>query len=195
MPKIVPDIQNTILAAAETHFNEYGFEEADMRKIASDAKIAVGTIYLHYQNKGNLYLHVIEYRWKAVIEKIEMLSKQEMDPKEALEQILLELVHEMTKCKSINNLWMEVGSMHHHKEIEMTKSHHFSGPHDSISKIISKVLLNMAQKDQIAVTEQTLFQLGDFAFIMAVDICMKERDHIENRVNLIVDLLSSYLRD
>lgn len=194
MPKIVPDIQNTILSVAETHFNEYGFAETDMRKIASDAKIAVGTIYLHYQNKEILYLNVIEYRWKATIEKIEMLSKQEMDPIEVLKQVLLELAHDMTNRKSINSLWMEIGSMHHHKEIDRIKSHHYSGPHDPISKLISTLLLKLALQDQIAITEQTLFQLGSFAFIMTVDICMQGSENIENRVNLIADLLSSYLR-
>lgn len=194
MPKIVPDIQNTILAVAESYFNEYGFAETDMRKIASDAKIAVGTIYLHYKNKETLYLNVIEYSWKATIDEIEILSKQEIDPIEILRQVLLELVQEMTKRKSINSLWMEIGSMHHHKEIGMVKGHHFSGPHDPISKIISTVLSKLALQDQIAVTEQTLFQLGSFAFIMTVDICMQGCANIENRVDLIVDLLSSYLR-
>lgn len=193
MPKIVPDIQNTVLAIAETHFQEYGFEETDMRKIASDAKIAVGTIYLHYQNKETLYLNVIEYSWKATIEKIEMLSKQDIDPKEVLKHVLRELIHDMTKRKSINSLWMEIGSMHRHKEIDMAKSHSFSGPHNPISKLISEVLLKLALKEQIAISEQTLFQIGSFAFIMTVDLCMQKSVNIENGVNLITDLLSSYL--
>jgi len=194
VPKIVPDIQNTILAVAETHFNEYGFEETDMRKIASDAGIAVGTIYLHYQNKETLYLNVIEYRWKATIEKIEGLANQEIDSKEILKQILLALIQAMTRRKSISSLWMEIGSMHHHREIDRVKGHHFSGPHNPVAKLISAVLLKMAHEEQIAIAEQTLLQLGSFAFIMTVDSCMKESVNIENRVDLIVDLLSSYLR-
>ena len=194
MPKIVPDIQNTILAIAETHFNEYGFEETDMRKIASDAGIAVGTIYLHYQNKETLYLNVIEYRWKATIDKIEGLSNQEIDPKEILKQILLALTQAMTNRKSINSLWMEIGSMHHHREIDSVKGHHFAGPHNPISKLISTVLLKMVHEEQIEITEQTLLQLGSFAFIMTVDSCMQESVNIENRIELIVDLINSYLR-
>jgi AcrR family transcriptional regulator len=193
LPKIVTDIQNTILTVAENHFKEYGFEETDMRKIASDARIAVGTIYLHYQNKETLYLKVIEYRWKATIEKIETLSKQEMDPEEVLKQILLELVHDMTNRKSINSLWMEIGSMHNHQDTDLVKSNPFSGPHNPISTIISEILLKLALKHQVPITEPMLIQLGRFAFLMTVDICMQESSNVENRVNLIVDLLSTYL--
>jgi AcrR family transcriptional regulator len=193
VPKIVPDIQNIILATAEIHFNENGFEEADMRKIASDAGVAVGTIYLHYQNKETLYLNVIEYRWKAAIEKVEELSRQEADPKEVLKQILLVLTQDMTRRKAVSSLWMEIGSMHHHKEIDRIKGHHFSGPHDPIAKLISTVLAKMALQEQIAITEQTLIQLGSFAFIMTVDGCMQESDNKEKQVELIADLLTSYL--
>lgn len=193
MPKIVTDIQNTILTVAETHFKEYGFEETDMRKIASDAKIAVGTIYLHYQNKEMLYLDVIEYSWKATIDKVETLSKQEIAPKEVLEQILFALVHDMTSRKSTNSLWMEIGSMHKYKTTDTIKSHHFSRPHNSISTHISEILLKMALEHQIPITEPMLIQLGRFAFIMTVDICIQENSNIDNKVNLIVDLLSSYL--
>jgi AcrR family transcriptional regulator len=193
MPKIVPDIQNTILAIAGTHFNEFGFEGTDMRKVASDAGIAVGTIYLHYQNKETLYLNVIEYRWKATIEKIEELSRQEADPKEVLNRIFLVLTQAMTKRKAVSSLWMEIGSMHHHKEIDRVKGHHFSGPHNPIAKIISTVIAKMAFQEQVAITEQTLLQLGSFAFIMTVDGCMQESGNIENQVELIADLLASYL--
>lgn len=193
LPKILPDIQIKILTVAENHFNEYGFVGADMRKIASDAGIAVGTIYLHFNNKETLYLNVIEFRWKSTIEKIEILTKQDIDPKEVLIQILLELTHEITRHKSANNLFTEIGFIHHHKDIKMLKDRHFSGPIKSISKLISEVLSKLAQKDQIVITKQTLYQLGSFAFIMTIDICMQESVNIENRIDLIADLISSYL--
>ena len=194
MPKIVPDIQNTILGVAETHFKEFGFEATDMRRIASDAGIAVGTIYLHYQNKEVLYHHAIEYSWKATIGKIEALSNQEIEPKEILKQVLLEMAHDMTNRKSINSLWMEIGSMHPYEETGIDTRHHFSGPHEPISKLISAILSKLAQKQQTAANEPMLNLLGSFAFIMTVDICMQECANIEERVNLIADLLTSYLR-
>jgi len=193
VPKIVPGVENTILAAADTHFNEFGFEDTDMRKIAADAGISVGTIYLHYENKETLYLNVIEHRWKTTIERIEELSKEEVEPKLVLKQVLIELVQAMTRRKSVNSLWMEIGSMHHHKEIDSIRGHHFSGPHNPISKLISAVLAKMAFKEQVAIAEQTLLQLGSFAFIMTVDSCMQENEYIENRVDLITELLSSYI--
>jgi AcrR family transcriptional regulator len=193
MPKIVPDVRNKILSVAEAHFKEHGFEDTDMRKIAADVKIAVGTIYLHYQNKETLYLNVIEYSWKTTIEKIETISKQEFDPKELLKQILLELVGDMTNRKSLNSLWNEIGAMHHHKDTDLVKSHHFSGPHDPITQIISTILLKIAQKNQFTQAKQTFDQLGSFAFIMTVDLCMQERANTENRIELIVDLLNTYI--
>jgi AcrR family transcriptional regulator len=50
------DSKMNILAAARIVFAEYGYAQASMRTIASQAGISVGGLYLYFKNKEDLYL-------------------------------------------------------------------------------------------------------------------------------------------
>lgn len=193
MPKIVPDIQNKILSVAETHFRDYGFEKTDMREIAAEADLAVGTIYLHYQNKETLYLNVISRSWKNTLERITAISQNKIDPEEKLKEAVIELVQDMSHRKSLNSLWMEIGSIHHHQLSGNLANSHFSGMRDPISKIISKIVLEIATKYQVQISNQRCDQLGSFVFIMTVDACMQNQEKTSDNVNLIPDLITTFL--
>jgi AcrR family transcriptional regulator len=193
VPKILPDIQNRILAIAENHFKDFGFEKTDMRQIATEAEIAIGTIYIHFQNKEELYLQVIERHWRNTIEKIETISNQEADHKQLLSLILQQLVQDMTDRKSVNSLWMEVGTIHHQKGFDLAENKHFSIKHDQISQTISKILKKIAGNKPGCIQSDVLDQLGNFAFVMVVDVCMLEPVTAASRIDLIADLLITFI--
>ena len=193
MPKIVPDIQNRIISVAETHFNQDGFEGTDMREIAAEADIAVGTIYLHFHNKETLYKHVVSHSWESLRKKVEEIAQSPLEPEIRLKQALQTILHEMTGRKSMNSLWMEIGSIHHQQMQAAHTGNHFSGLRDPISKVITGILKNLAARQGHPVDEATLDQLGSFIFMMAVDSCMQKRDNPQGQVDLIVDLINSYL--
>jgi AcrR family transcriptional regulator len=193
MPKILPDIQNRILSIAESHFKEFGFDKTDMREIASEAKIAVGTIYLHYQNKEVLFLRVIAHSWDRTIAKCSSIIEQDFLPEEKLKQVLLEIVLEMTNRKMANSLWMEIGFLHQNRIGNLSDGDKLSEPHTRITKIIQSILLEMCKykmHDSIMLESE---QLASMAFIMTVSICMQTCNDGENRVNLIVELLKTYI--
>ena len=146
MPKIVPDMQNKILTTAERQFKENGFDKTDMREVAAEAEVAVGTIYLHYQNKETLYMHVISHSWENTLQRIEEISTSDNEPAKRLKFILHELVQDMVKRKSQSSLWMEIGSMHHHQMGNLPMNGHVSGVRDPISRIISTLLKEIAKK-------------------------------------------------
>ena len=52
--------QRRILAVARAHFERSGFEPSSFRAIAEDAKVAVGTVALHFVDKSGL-LHAALY--------------------------------------------------------------------------------------------------------------------------------------
>jgi AcrR family transcriptional regulator len=193
LPKIVPDIHNKILSVAESHFKNRGFDKTDMREIAAEANLAVGTIYLHYQNKETLYLNVISRSWKNTCGRIEEISHNEIDPEEKLKEVVLELAQDMTQRKSLNGLWMEIGSIHHHQMSGNLTNNHFSGMRDPISKDITLMLREIADKNQVQVNDQKLDQLGSFVFIMTVDICMQDQEKASDNASLILDLIKTYL--
>ncbi len=50
-----PDKRSAILDAAATQFLTYGFRRTNVGDIADEAKLAKGTIYLHFQSKEDLF--------------------------------------------------------------------------------------------------------------------------------------------
>ncbi len=193
MPKIVPELRNKIVSTAANHFREKGFENTDMREIADEAGVAVGTIYLHFQNKETLFLHVITHNWQKCLEKIEEYSTSDQTPEQQLKTILQYLTQIMVERKSQNSLWMEIGSLHHHHIGSFQEENHLSGIREPISRKISQVIRKMAINNPAKLNEQTWDQLGSFAFIMTVDVCMQNPKEAANKIDLIIDLLKSYL--
>ncbi len=194
MPKIVPDLHNKILSVAEKHFQANGFEKADMHEIATDADVAVGTIYLHYHNKETLYLHVISRQWMSTFQKIEGLATSDIDPEHKLEQVLNVLAQEMVKRRSMDNLWAEIGSLHHHQAGEdHPVQGHFLGVREPISKLISKILREITEKYRVVVDDRVLDQIGSYLFVMTVDACLQTSGRLEDRVDLILKIAKVFL--
>jgi len=54
------NIRNKILTAASTEFNDKGFENASMRKIAAKAGITPGNVYRYFKNKEGLLDAVVQ---------------------------------------------------------------------------------------------------------------------------------------
>ncbi len=193
MPKILPDIQNTILTIAEKHFKDHGFEKTDMREIALESNIAVGTVYLHFHNKEALYQQVIKNNWTKTLEKISAIAQTPDNPETLLEEILDVLVKEMSNRKSHESLWMEIGSFHHHEFAKKPPMDHFSGMRDPITSILSDLTQKMATQDGKQMDESIGSQLGSFAFIMTVDLCMQGSVPTGQQTQLIRHLLASYI--
>jgi len=193
MPKILTDIQNKILTVAENHFKNKGFEKADMREIAADSQVAVGTLYLHFHNKEELYQQVVKNYWMKTLEKLRLIVQKEDAPGVLLKEVILLLVEEMTNRKSHESLWMEIGSFHHHDFAKAIPKDHFSGLRDPITGIFSTMIQKMANQNGRSIDESTCYQLGSFAFIMTVDICMQDSKNAVQQVDLIPNLLAAYI--
>lgn len=194
MPKILPDIQNKILTVAEQHFKHNGFEKTDMREIASESDVAVGTLYLHFHNKEELYQQVVKHSWTKSLEKVRVISQKTDAPEVLFKEIILLLVEEMTNRKSHESLWMEIGSFHHHAFSKEAPKDHFSGPRDPITAILSNLIQKMASQNRKSIDESICSQLGSFAFIMTVDMCMQDAKHANQKINLIPDLIAAYIQ-
>ena len=65
MPKIIPNINLRIEQVALSLFNQYDYDQVDMKMIASTCHIAVGTLYNYYSNKHQLFVHVMHLCWRA----------------------------------------------------------------------------------------------------------------------------------
>jgi len=60
MSKDKTQSHNRIIEAAKKEFLEYGFIDASMRRIASEAGIQVGGLYKHFANKEDMFVSLVE---------------------------------------------------------------------------------------------------------------------------------------
>lgn len=84
MPKIIPDINARIEKAAISLFNTYDFGKVDMKMIASECKIAVGTLYNYYPNKQQLFIHALHMCWAETAHELDVIYETYSCPEEKL---------------------------------------------------------------------------------------------------------------
>lgn len=73
-----------IIDAAIQLFAERPFHEVRMEDIAARAKVAKGTLYLHYKDKEDLFLGIMNDGLQSLVERLEESLSEEMPPEEKL---------------------------------------------------------------------------------------------------------------
>lgn len=84
LPKIIPDIENRIEREAMALFNEYDFNQVDMKMIAKKCNIAVGTLYNYYPNKKQLFLKILQKGWSVTSDALDEIYHLDLTPEEKL---------------------------------------------------------------------------------------------------------------
>lgn len=77
-----------ILQSAEMLFAERGFHLTPLDEIARDADLAKGTIYLHFQNKRDLFISVIERKLDLLLRKIKSGIRNDNSPTEKIKKAI-----------------------------------------------------------------------------------------------------------
>ena len=98
--------QQRILAAANKIFLEHGYRQADMRSIAKEAGIAVGTIYNYYPNKAVLYQAILNQQWEEFNGRIEKITHNSQLP--AREKLRLVTEHLFGFVGHHMSMWREI---------------------------------------------------------------------------------------
>jgi AcrR family transcriptional regulator len=73
-----------IIDAAVQLFAERPFHEVRMEDIAARAKVAKGTLYLHYKDKEDLFAGIMNDGLRSLVERIEECLSEEMPPEQKL---------------------------------------------------------------------------------------------------------------
>jgi AcrR family transcriptional regulator len=76
--------RNEILKAAKKAFIIYGLHSTTMDKIAAQAELAKGTLYLYYSSKEELILSLVAGDLEQLIEKIESVIAEAASPAQKL---------------------------------------------------------------------------------------------------------------
>lgn len=71
MRKKDPEKQEAILRSAVRVFARQGYHTAKMSRIAEDAGVAAGSLYLYFRNKGSLLQEIIDSTWDEMKRRYE----------------------------------------------------------------------------------------------------------------------------
>ena len=79
--------KSAIQAAAVRVFAEKGFSRATMEDIARQAEVSVGTIYLYYRSKEDLYVSLLFESMQRMSEAIEKIMASGLSPDRQLKRV------------------------------------------------------------------------------------------------------------
>lgn len=85
--------EQEIIVASVRVFSCEGYSEAKIHKIADEAGIASGTVYLYFKNKEEILLRIFESVWKNLFERMEKVDNKESEPIRKV-QLLIDNVFE-----------------------------------------------------------------------------------------------------
>jgi len=77
----------TILAAAAKVFARHGLEGATIEMVAREAEVAVGTVYLYFPSRDDLYLKLIAHRAEQLRARYREIFARRLEPIDELKMI------------------------------------------------------------------------------------------------------------
>lgn len=85
-----PEKQKQIINAAIKEFVRNGFEKASTNEIVKRANISKGSLFNYFTSKKDLYLYLIEYSSKAIVNLNEEIDLSETDLFKRIERVALQ---------------------------------------------------------------------------------------------------------
>jgi len=83
--RMVSETRRKILEAAAAEFAEYGYEKANVNRIAEAAGYAIGTVYNYFATKKELMSDFIDETAKMHVDTMLEQVKSEADPRKRIE--------------------------------------------------------------------------------------------------------------
>lgn len=126
MPKIIDNLDEAIISYAKSVLVDSGYDSLNIRGIAKECKIAVGTFYNYFSGKEEVVITLIRKDWMDIAKSIDSLCKENISLKEKLMIISEELdsfsrnyltvFYRMSELKSTNRECAEAGKLEYINE-------------------------------------------------------------------------------
>jgi len=200
MPKIIKDAKKRITDRAVQIFLEEGFEHVDIRRIAKDCQIGVGTVYNYFPNKTAIMTQVFQALWNDSFQLLDEL----IESAEANAELLVEYAHalyrEMAKKNGIGKLllWLEMSDRKHVQDLKDIKLVDFSKFGNRHSEQIKKLLQKSYPEESTQLNSDELNRLAETTLLLLMTSSAKDQSHIlfvrdmvegyiQKRVNRLID--------
>lgn len=96
MPKIIKNLNDKIIKACIKLFGKHGYENVEMKMIAKECGVAVGTLYNYYSSKWEIFSEVQELFWKGIIEHVKIIAESNATDETKFEELVRYLDDSLT---------------------------------------------------------------------------------------------------
>jgi AcrR family transcriptional regulator len=103
--------RNAILEAAEAVFAERGFHRARIQDVAARARIAVGTVYNHFDEKEDLLRALLEERMEGLVTELERRRDDPADFERGLTARVARMLHYVETHRAFFTVATEHGAI------------------------------------------------------------------------------------
>lgn len=91
MPKIIENIREIILEKGKEMLLEGSYRDFNIRKLAKNCGLGLGTLYNHFENKEMLVYQIFLSDWEDTIELANTLKEEKLPMREKLNRIYLSM--------------------------------------------------------------------------------------------------------
>jgi len=180
MQYLKEEIKNRILLAALDEFKEKGYSSASIRNIASNADIALGTVYKYFKNKEDLFNSIVEPVYNDLFAAINKIIMTEVNPDDKLIEIKNKIL-DIFKGHSKDLLILfgkSKGSKYEYFKDELV---------DVLHKILQKETFSRFE-DKSVVKEPFIFYVLSANFIEGIYTILKTQENGE-KIGMLIDQL------
>ena len=129
-----------------------GFYKTKVQEIADDAKIAVGTVYIYYENKDGILDYIFEAQHKKIVKFCEKLEREKIPPLDKIKKLLEFHFKEMKNNPDLAKVLVQEKRGPPENELQWIKNDSIGVP-----EIFHKMLDESKQKGEIRDIDTALF--------------------------------------
>lgn len=165
----IQNLKEHILDSAKILAEKQGISNINMRMVANESGIALGTIYNYFPTKGDIIAAVVADFWKAAFASINLTALRQVDFVTALELIYFELLNYLHTFKEnwLEQLTLLKGT---DKTISLAKEKEY------LLKIHSIILVSLEQNQAVIASYSAEERIRLSKFIFETMITMLKKD-------------------
>ena len=197
MPKIIQNLQEKILEAAEILFSKHGYDDVDVRAISNKAGIAVGTLYNYFPDKKSLFIEIFKKSWKKTFSRLEYIIQSDCSGYKKL-ILFVDEIYERIVQKRGSGIQLLVDSL---RSISTRKiAENIDKQSNGLEQIVSelkeksKILIaQIANAQSVQLDEYIMDKLSNTLLLLVWgSVCEQDEDK-DKSIRFICDIIESYI--
>lgn len=170
MPKIFPNLQQTLLDKTALILREEGYSALSIRRIAAECHVATGTVYNYFKSKDEMVAGIMLVDWSKTVDEMKnSVTNVSMGREDPHQEFSNGIVGVTMSIRNFNNRYaatfgqfeeaggsMNIVQKYHHllrDQIDdiLLKLIENTGPNDlrAVIPILSETILTVSQRDDI----------------------------------------------